>query len=318
MVDRMCEKAKQGVQVRLLCDGFGSFLASDAPLQRIIEAGGNARRFKPMSHLSRLAYLNFRNHRKLLVVDGKRAILGSANLVEEEMSPHETDDSWIDLSLEIEGPAVAHLQAVFCSDWNFVTAENLPPSKVAGCEPVEGENPPGRLTVLPIGPDAPHEIVDDFWLLGLAQAERVWICTPYFVPPPHAVRALELACRRGLDVRIMVPNSSDLAPVDYARYDFFDDLQQVGAKILRYPEKMVHAKVGVLDDFVAFVGSANFDVRSFFLNYELSVAIHDRPTVDAIAKWYEDLVPHCERGLETRSAWRSTIATVTRVFASEL
>ncbi|QDV14710.1 Major cardiolipin synthase ClsA [Rosistilla oblonga] len=318
IVDRLCARAEEGLQVRLMCDGFGSFQVSEEQLDRVRKAGGKAERFKPMSQLSRLAYLNFRNHRKLAVADGKRAILGGANLVQEQIAPHADDDSWLDLSLWIEGPAAVQLQAVFCSDWNFETKEDLPPPKL---EDFDGEKAKqgARLTVMPIGPDGPDVILDDFWLYAIHQAKhRIWIATPYFIPPPLAMRSLESACRRGVDVRIMVPQESDLRPVDYARFDYFDDLEELGATLLRYPDKMVHAKVGIVDDRVALAGSANFDLRSFFLNYELSVVAHDSDTIAMLAEWYDGMAKKCAHGVTDRSRVRAVMATAVRMFASEL
>ena len=275
-------------------------------------------RFKAMSQLTRLAYLNFRNHRKLAVVDGERAILGGANIVEDEMTTESNGDTCVDLSVWIEGPAATQLQAVFCRDRNFETDENLPPSELEesdAADPGEGS----RLTVMPIGPDGPDEILDDFWQFAIHQAKhRIWICTPYFVPPPMAMRSLELACRRGIDVQIIVPQVSDLRPVDYARFAYFKDLIEVGCKVYRYPDRMVHAKVGIIDDLVALVGSANFDVRSFFLNYELSVLIHDKETISQVSSWYEELSQGCESGVTDRSTFRSAMATAVRLFADEL
>ncbi len=318
IVDKLCEKARAGIQVRMLVDGFGSLLLPEDQLQRVRDAGGRAVRFKPMSQLSRLAYLNFRNHRKLAIADGKRAILGGANIVEQEVTDEPGEDAWIDMSLWIQGPAATQLQSVFCSDWNFETEENLPPSKLEESDAADAEAG-SRLTVMPIGPDGPTEILDDFWQFAIHQAkQRIWICTPYFVPPPLAMRSLELACRRGIDVRILVPQCSDLRPVDYARFDYFKDLIEMGCKVLRYPDRMVHAKIGVVDDIVALVGSANFDVRSFFLNYELSVLIHDKQTICQVSDWYEDLAHGCESGLTNRSTFRSAMATAVRLFADEL
>lgn len=318
IVDRLCQRAREGVQVRLMCDGFGSFLVSEKQLDKIREAGGRAIRFKRMSHWSRLAYLNFRNHRKLAVADGKRAILGGGNLVQEQIAAATDAKTWIDLSLWIEGPAAVQLQSVFCSDWNFETEEELPPAKLEHYDSATTDQA-SRLTVMPIGPDGPDVILDDFWQYAIHQAQqRIWIATPYFVPPPLAMRSLELACRRGIDVRILVPQDSDLWPVDYARFDYFDDLQELGATLLRYPDKMMHAKVGIIDDRVALVGSANFDLRSFFLNYELSVVIHDQATIAKLARWYETTAAPCRHGLTDRSTIRAVLATTVRMFASEL
>lgn len=318
IIDRLCQKARQGVQVRLLADGFGSFPLPEEQLQKLRDAGGRAIRFKAMSQLTRLAYLNFRNHRKLAVCDGKRAVLGGANIVEEELSDQCDQESWVDLSLWIEGPAATQLQAVFCSDWNFETSENLPPVHLEEAHPVvDGET--SELTVMPIGPNGPDEILDDFWQFAIHRAQqRIWICTPYFVPPPVAMRGLELACQRGVDVRVLVPQVSDLRPVDYARFDYFKDLIELGCKVYRHPTRMVHAKIGIVDNLTALVGSANFDVRSFFLNYELSVVVHDEATISRLSDWYENLRQSCESALTDRSSTRSAMATAVRLFASEL
>ncbi|QDV86326.1 phospholipase D-like domain-containing protein [Planctomycetes bacterium TBK1r] len=318
LVDLLCDKARRGVQVRLLVDGFGSFFLSEELLQRVEDAGGRVHRFKRMSQLSRLAYLNFRNHRKLAVVDGERAILGGANIVEDELADPPDEDAWVDMSLYIEGPAATQLQSVFCSDWNFETDEDLPPSELTENDRADS-NSGSRITVVPIGPDGPEEILADFWQCAINQAKhRIWICTPYFVPPPHAMQSLEMACRRGIDVQILIPQVSDLRPVDYAREDYFEDLVEKGCKIHRHMDRMVHAKIGIVDDLVALVGSANFDIRSFYLNYELSVAIHDKETIAVVSDWFEQLANKCESKSKERTRLQSAMATAVRMFASEL
>jgi len=317
VIDALCERAAAGIDVRLLCDGFGSFFLPEHQLQQLRDAGGVAKRFKPFSHLSRLAYFSFRNHRKVLIVDSRSAILGGANIAQTEMSRHPSEDSWIDLSLRVDGPAAYQMQAVFQSDWGFVTGESLPISKFRGHSLDEGEG--SRLTILPIGPNGADCLLDDFWQYAIHHAKhRIWICTPYFVPPPLASKSLQIACRRGVDVRILVPDDSDLPPVDNARLDYFNDLDALGATILRYPNRMVHAKIGIVDDLVALVGSANFDVRSFFLNYELSVAVHDDETIRKVSDWFSDLADECETGPGVITLWKAVQGTVARIFASEL
>jgi len=262
-----------------------------------------------------LTYVNFRNHRKLAVADGEWAVLGGANLDEPEFAAQKTDDSWVDLSLSIRGPAVVQLQAVFQNDWKFATDRDLPRQELNG-QPTSGDS---RLTVVPIGPDGPQEVLDDFWQFAIHHAEDgIRICTPYFVPPPHAMRSLELACRRGVQLKILVPNQSDLWPVDYARYDFLNDLCRLGAQVYRYPDRMVHTKAGIVDDKMAIVGSANFDVRSFFLNYELSCVIHDRPTIVRIRDWFEETAECCETDVVDHSVRRSVMSSLVRLFATEL
>ena len=320
-LDILCEKARQGLQVRVMADDFGSIKLSDSRFDELREAGGKATMFKPIFRLTRLAYLNFRNHRKIAVVDGRRCILGGSNLARYQITDQPDEETWHDVSVYVEGPVVPRIQAVFCSDWNFATDEELPPIEIE--DPHQRTEDDGRrgsrMSVLPVGPDAPQEVLDDFWIYAINQAEkRLWIATPYFVPPPAVMRCLESACRRDLDVRIMVPENSDLKLADYARYDYIDDLREAGAKILLYQPAMQHAKVGLVDDTVAVIGSTNFDIRSFFLNYELSVVLHDDDSVKQISDWFEKQFDRCQTDLAKPSLHRRFFGTVARLFASEL
>ena len=319
IADRLVAAAGRGVQVRVLVDAVGSLLAPTKTLDRIREAGGRVERFKPLSSWGRLAYLDYRNHRKLMVADARRVILGGGNLTQKELGPLPDKKTWVDLSLHVTGPAAAQFEAVFRSDWRFAADEDLPRLDPQDCPAARDSGDTSRMSVMPVGADGPQEVLDDYWLLALPQARRrVWICTPYFVPAPSAMRMIELACRRGLDVRILVPNASDLPPVDYARNDYLWQLDEMGATVLRYPDRMVHAKVGVIDEDWAMVGSANFDLRSFFLNYELATVIHDQSTVVRVADWFQSVADRCETGMPTRTRFRGAVATLARVAASEL
>lgn len=325
IVDRLCAKAREGVTVRLMVDGFGSFPLPNEMLQQLRDAGGDATRFKPVKKLSRFAYLNFRNHRKLIVVDGARALLGGANFVDYEMTNDPDDETWIDYCLRIEGTCARQIEAVFLSDWNFTTNQGLEDSStqmtVSSGRSQIGARRPDETAVqlVPVGPDGPTEILDDLWLSAINRAEkRVWIVTPYFVPPPAAMRSLVMALRRGVVVRIIVPRSSDMAPADYARLDYLHDLEELGAEILQHPSKMVHAKMILIDEMVAYCGSANFDMRSCFLNYELIVGIFDGAKIGELADWYDGLAQHCETGPFDHTWWRRALGIATRMVAEEL
>lgn len=328
IIDRLCERARSGVEVRLMVDGFGSFELSDDPLERVRDAGGKAARFKPMTKLSRFAYLNFRNHRKLIVADGDHALIGGANLVDTEITPLPDDETWIDYSLRIDGIFARQAEAVFLSDWNFVTEEGLEGSDTPHWQPTgapsDNSDDPSHddaatLQIVPVGPDGPTEILGDLWLTGINRAHhRVWIVTPYFVPPPMAMRSLAMAARRGVEVRIIVPHSSDMAPADYARLDYLHDLAKLDVEVLRHPSRMVHAKMLLLDDAVAYCGSANFDMRSFFLNYELVVGIFNEAKVREVADWFESLAEQCSTGPMDDTWTRRALGVLARMAAEEL
>ncbi|MCM2374375.1 phospholipase D-like domain-containing protein [Aporhodopirellula aestuarii] len=319
LIDRLCEKARAGVEVRLMVDGFGSFLFSDDLLDKVSDAGGHVTRFKPLSKFARFAYLNFRNHRKFAIADGNRAFLGGTNFVEYEMTPEPDDDTWIDYGMAIEGTAARQVEAVFVSDWNFTTGEEVKRTTDTVPQVSDSADDRSTLQVIPVGPDGPPEILDDLWLTAINRAkDRVWIVTPYFVPPPMAMRSLAMATRRGVDVRIIYPNESDMGLADYARRDYVVDLDNLGAKLHLLPDRMVHAKLLLIDREVAYAGSANFDLRSFFLNYELVVGIFNQSKVDEIANWIETLTKRCVDGPVKDTLKRKFLGVMTRIFAEEL
>mgnify|MGYP003674937097 CR=1 FL=1 len=355
IIDKLAAKARDGVDVKLLVDGVGAVLMPDDMLQMVRDAGGQAMTFKPVTRLSRFAYLNFRNHRKLVIADGKRALVGGANLVQYEITENPDEDTWVDLCVAITGPAACQIEAVFQSDWRFVNRDhsldeaNLQEeSPCHGCfeskqceskqcgsenggsengESDNGETVPAkseqdcesRVQVIPIGPDGPSEVMEDLLITAIQRAtKRVWIVTPYFIPSSIAMRSLEMACRRDIDVRIMFPNESDMMPADYARFDYSRDLHDAGARVLRYHDGVVHTKAVLVDDEVAFIGSANFDMRSFFLNYEVLLAIHDPRILKQLEDWYTALASQCDDRKEPDSLRRRFFSTVARIFGSEL
>jgi cardiolipin synthase len=211
------------------------------------------------------------------------------------------------------------VEAIFLSDWRFTTGQSREPTERVQPPCDTPFTKPATLQVIPVGPDAPAELLQDLWITAINRAtKRVWIVTPYFVPPPMALRSLAMAARRGLDIRILIPNQSDVWPPDFVRYRYAADLHDLGAKILRFPEKMVHAKIMLVDDEVAFLGSANCDNRSLFLNYELVIAIFDAWHISEVSTWFQELEARSEKG-PAEETWKlRVIGLLTRVFADEL
>ncbi|QDT07043.1 Major cardiolipin synthase ClsA [Rubripirellula lacrimiformis] len=319
ITDRLCEKASAGVEVRLMVDGVGAFMLSDYLLNRVQKAGGHTTRFKPISKFARFAYLNFRNHRKCAIADGNRAFLGGANFVEYEITKDPDDETWVDYGMVIEGTAARQVEAIFVSDWNFTSGDEVVRTTDNIPEISHSDGDQTTLQVIPVGPDGPREILDDLWLTAISRAkDRVWIVTPYFVPPPMAMRSLAMAARRGVDVRIIYPNESDMWPADYARRDYVTDLDELGAQLHRFPDQMVHAKMLLVDREVVYAGSANFDMRSFFLNYELVVGIFNEKKIDDVADWFETLASRCVNGPKEDNWKRKFLGVMTRIFGEEL
>ena len=319
IIDRLCEKAQSGVQVRLMVDGFGSFLFPTDLLDKVSRAGGVSARFKPLNTFSRFAYSNFRNHRKMVIADGRRAILGGANFVEYEMTEAPDDETWVDYCVDVTGDAARQVEAIFLSDWNFATDEGLRFTDEISVSVDESASDHATLQVIAIGADGPDEILDDVWITAINRAnDRVWISTPYFVPPPMAIRSLAMAVRRGVDVRVLYPDDSDMLPADYARRDYVWDLHELGGKMYRLCDKMTHAKLLLVDDSAAYVGSANFDMRSFFLNYELVVGVFNQSKIDELSRWFEKQTERCVEGPKPDTTVRKTLGVLTRIFGEHL
>lgn len=275
--DLLIAKAKEGVEVRVLCDGVGSPKIRGRFMKELREAGGKAHAFlPPQVSLSNLT-LNFRNHRKLLIVDGEAAITGSFNI------GHEYETEWHDIGVKVSGPIVDQIQEVFADDWYFATGENLFTetyfvrwTKVPAIE-VAGLWRDVSCGVIASGPDSRGNPTHDAFFIALTSAQkRIWITTPYFVPNSAILTALRTAVFKGVDVRVLVPADSDIPLVRLAARSFYDELLSSGVRIFEYPRQMIHAKAIVIDDELAILGSANIDSRSFRLNFELNTYLGSR------------------------------------------
>jgi len=281
-IDELCAKAAQGCQVRLLIDALGSLYVRGSFVGRLKRAGGKVGVFMPMLPLHRRWSANLRNHRKLIIADGRRAYIGGMNLASEYMGPTPDPQRWSDFGMIAEGPVVAQMQRVFVSDWNFATNEGIKVSAAATApRSVAGES---LLQLVPSGPDVAADPFYHGLLTAFSEAKhRIWIVTPYFIPDGVIGELLELAARLGRDVRVLVPQKSNHQLADLARGSYLRDLTAAGVKFFGYQPGMLHAKMVVIDQALAVTGSANLDLRSLYLNYEIGLFIHSRPDVDRMA-----------------------------------
>ena len=282
-------KAKAGVEVRVLLDSLFKRRAGRRRLMSLLEAGGRVAWFMPVWHLPfrRQLRANLRLHRKIILVDGQAAIVGGMNLAHEYMGPTPADERWRDLSARIHGPAVADLAAVFRADWAFAAHEQL---AAPAPQPAAGDT---TLQVVGSGPDVADDLIYDAFLTAVFSARRrLWIATPYFVPDEGLLRALVLAVRRGVDVRILVPARSNHRTADYAGASYLRALAAAGGKIRCYEPAMMHGKVILVDDAVAAIGSANLDMRSLFLNYEVAVFVSESPELATLDAWFSEQLSH--------------------------
>jgi cardiolipin synthase len=291
---RLTDKASQGVQVCLLVDGLGSLKTRRAFFQPLVRAGGAVAVFKPVVHVPFRGMTNLRNHRKIAVADGCLALAGGMNITAEDMYPHMRPNSWQDLSAIVEGPAARDLENTFRADWRFATGQTIGPGS-HDPPPALGES---IVQVVPSGPDVPEDPLYCATITAAYRAQRrLWMVTPYFVPDDALAQALLIACRRGVDVRVIVPEKSNHRFSDLAGASFLRDIEAAGGSVLLYTAGMVHAKVMVADDDLAMVGSANLDMRSLFLNYEVMLLCYRREEVAAVAGWIEGLARGCRAGV---------------------
>ncbi|MBF0528870.1 MAG: cardiolipin synthase [Deltaproteobacteria bacterium] len=269
--DLLVQKARSGLKVKLLVDGFGGRQISSRFIRPLRSAGGGFAWFAPILGRWGRWRPTLRNHRKILVVDGQVAFTGGLNIGDEYQGRSKEYGPWRDSHMRIEGPAVRHLQEAFAEDWFFaadedlVEPENFPEIPPCGSELVQ---------VISSGPDHDYATIHRVFFTAINEARsRVYITTPYFVPDPAMLMALKSAAWRGLEVIILLPGRSDMPLVQWAARSYYDELLAAGVKIYELHHGILHAKTMVLDGAWSTVGSANMDIRSFQLNFELNVLV---------------------------------------------
>lgn len=287
---RLIERAKAGVHVSVLYDEIGSYGLSRKYVHAFREAGIEIVPFHTTKGRGNRFQLNFRNHRKVVVVDGQTAFVGGHNVGDEYMGRDPKFGPWRDTHVELRGPAVQAVQRSFLEDWNWATHELLPVEWVP--KPAEDDNQ--QVLVLPSGPADEFERCTLFFVQSINMAERrIWIASPYFVPDPPVIAALQLAAIRGCDVRIMLPERPDHILVYLSAFSFIAEAAPKGVRFFRYEPGFLHQKVVLIDDDFAAVGTANLDNRSFHLNFEIMIAAADRKFAADVAKMLEEDFTHC-------------------------
>lgn len=280
---------RRGVEVRFLYDSVGSFSLRSSTLRELVEAGGQVAAFLPVLNPLYRMRINLRNHRKILIVDGRTGFSGGLNIGDEYLGIHPSFGYWRDTFFRIEGPAVESLQRVFLEDWHFASDE-----AVRGPEYYpRGGGAPGTTIaqVVHSGPDGDYKAIRETYFAGILRArQRLWIASPYFVPDPGLRDALMLAGRSGVDVRFLGLFRPDKwVPFLAARY-YWTDMLAAGVHVYQYSRGMMHSKYMLVDGEWASVGTANMDNRSLYLNYEVNCLIYDAAAVsDLEAAFLKDL-----------------------------
>lgn len=289
LLELLARKAEEGVSVYLICDGWGAFgLFATGGLRPYIRRGVRAVPFAPVANPLRMSRINFRNHRKIAVIDGTIGYTGSTNIGDEYLGLNPRFGVWRDMHLRVTGESAAVLEEVFAEDWRIATGHllHLPVRAAVGSLPIH---------VLPTGPDIEVDRLFPLLFAQLGEAKRtIDIATPYLVPNQSLVAALSVAAQRGVRVRVILPKRSNHPMVAAAGRSYYDELLDGGVEILQLKQGMLHAKAVVVDSEWALLGSANFDNRSFFLNFEINIAIEDPTFITKVEAFLDRLARDSE------------------------
>lgn len=302
--DILIERAQAGVECRVLLDAVGSWRLGQSFLRPWQKAGVQVGFFLPLYPLRKRFSPHLRNHRKIAIVDGKTGFMGSQNIGDEYRGRLKRLSPWYDSHMRIRGPAVLFLQQTFAEDWSFATRLQLD-SEEYFCEPARGGN--SIVQILPTGPDQNVRALEQMLFGAVAGAERsIRIATPYFVPDPGLQSAMLHASYRGVRVELVLPTRSDNPFVLWAGRSFYRELLEGGVEIHEYDDGVLHSKVVTVDDRWCMIGSANMDVRSFRLNFEMTAMLYD---ADMASHLSQSIGRFCEGGrdITLRDVWQRTL-----------
>lgn len=311
--DRLVRRAAEGITVRVLVDAVGSRSLPRSFWEPLRAAGGNAAIFRPVAkllyRLRRRDRIDFRNHRKIVVVDGRVGFTGGINVGREYLGLDPNIGAWRDTHLELCGPAVLSLQETFAEDWLTATDQLLDEARYF---PDPSDNCAGDCVVQVVdsGPDRTWSSIALLFIQAMAMArKRLWITNPYFIPSAPIETALVSAGLRGVDVCLLLPKRAGHLLITLASRSYYEALLEAGVRIFHYERGFIHAKTFVVDDWMATVGSANMDMRSFNLNFELNAFVYHGSFADKLAEQFRhdlegateiDAASHARRGYTKR------------------
>ncbi len=319
LTDALIDAARRGVEVRLLYDDVGCWSVPETFFRRLAEGGVEAEAFMPVRFPSLARKVNYRNHRKICVVDGQKGYVGGMNFARRYVSRR--DGVWRDLHLRIRGGGVAGLQRVFLADWCFATGREVADSAYFPLPATTADIAPGALLqVVQSSPFAhfPEIMYGLTWAIQHAR-RYLYLQTPYFIPNEPVVQALQTAAMSGVDVRLMVPSKPDSFWLRYANECHFAEMLAAGVRVFTYENGFLHSKLAVMDDDWCSVGSSNFDFRSFENNFEVNVFIYDVRTAQQLRGEFEKDMQHAQE--ITCEAWDESsqrnrlLESCTRIFS---
>ncbi|QNK64222.1 cardiolipin synthase [Pedobacter sp. PAMC26386] len=288
----LMEKARAGVQVRLIYDDFGSRSIRKKVVPELIESGVQAYPFYKILFIALANRINYRNHRKIIVIDGRIGFTGGINVSDRYINSEKRPNQlyWRDMHVKITGPGIYYLQYLFICDWNFCADEELIPQRdFFLADEDNGGN--AIMQIAASGPDSDNPTILFSLIQAIGMAEKeILITTPYFIPGESLLDALVVAALSGVKVVLLVPDKSDSRMVSAAGRSYYEDLMDAGVEIYEYQKGFIHAKTMVSDQQLSVIGTANMDNRSFELNFEVNSVIYDSHTAQEMTKiFYRDL-----------------------------
>lgn len=286
----LIQKVKEGVEVRLLYDAVGSWKLSKKFVNELKRAGVEVMVFFPVRIPMINHKINFRNHRKIVIIDGSIGFIGGLNIGDEYLGKSRSLGFWRDTHLKVTGEAVRSLQLIFMQDWFYTTGITLDSPLYLQVTPIES-TPSGAAQMVPGGPDSEWEVIKSLFFSMITSARHsIWIASPYFIPDEDMLSALRIAALSGIDVKLLVPSRPDKRIVFYASHSYFPELLEAGVKIFEYQNGFLHSKVVIVDHELASIGTSNMDMRSFHLNFEVNAFLYrTESTMKLVADYIDDL-----------------------------
>jgi len=289
----LAERARAGLKVRVLLDAVGSKKLGKAAEKQMKDAGCRVVKFHHR-HIRNIGVMSERDHRKLVVIDGRSAFVGGHCIVDTWLGNAEDKEHFADVSVRVRGPIVNVIQGVFSENWGSETGELFVGDDVFPALDAAGEITLHAAYAKPEG-SAPAVKILHHTIICLAK-KRIWIQNPYFIPEPEAIDAFGAAVKRGVDVRVMMPSTggSDNPMVQHAGHRNFEKLLRNGVRLFEYPYTLLHQKTVAIDGVWCAIGSSNFDDRSFETNDEITLGINDPATTKQLEKIFEKYLPRCK------------------------
>ncbi|HUH41508.1 MAG TPA: phospholipase D-like domain-containing protein [Sulfurimonas sp.] len=315
ILQALISRAKEGVEIKILLDSLGSIYLylTQYRLRELRDSGAKIEFFMPIFEMPLRNYINLRNHRKLYIFDKKKVLNTGGNLSDYYLGAVYSKTRWQDLMFLVEGKSVKEYFDLFASDWFYAAKERL--------EPLEQEHEEGDilLQVVPSGPDMQRDVFYEMLLSNIYEAkEKICIITPYFIPNGSLMEALIISRHKGVEITLITPKEANHIIINLARGSYMRELEENGVKIYLHQGAMLHAKAIIFDAKCVVLGSANFDNRSLFLNYEVATFVYNDSIIKEIELWSNTLIEESTLGSKSVSAIRRIFENFMRIFSPQL